>query len=56
MSHGHSREGAKNSGGKTAGLLPVTGKHRLPPDGSAPDYWLFLSQSTDQRNLHWSVD
>ena len=21
------REGAKNSGGKTAGLLPITGKH-----------------------------
>ena len=32
------REGAKNSGGKKAGLLPATGKHRYTPGGSAPGY------------------
>ena len=30
------REGAKNSGGKKAGLQPATGNYRYTPGGSAP--------------------
>ena len=50
------REGAKNSGGKKAGLLSATGKHRCTPGGSAPDFCLFLSQFTDQWKIRCSVD
>ena len=43
------REGAKNSGGKRAGLLTA----QVTPGAPVADCSLFPSQSTDQRNLHF---
>ena len=34
-------EGAKNSGGKRAGLVPATGNYRYTPGVPAPDCYLF---------------